>query len=213
MENHPDVGASGGKILNPEGNVEPFRSAKSFPTPLSKFFVDIHLDKIFPGIRFFGRYSLTGWDREDAREVDVLSGAFLFIRKETVENVGLLDERFFLLAEDLDWCRRIKQKDWKIMFNPEVAIIHHGGKSIDQVKLTRIKNEIYSHLLYFRKHHGGFAVLQYRWLAGFTNILKTKYWILRYILGKNRKLSSGNVRAYFRAIGYCFSFPSEWKRR
>jgi len=213
MESHPAVGAAGGKILNPDGKVEPFRSAKRFPTPLSKFYVDVHLDTIFPRIRFFGRYSMIGWDRDDVREVDVLSGAFMFVRRETIDDVGLLDERFFLLAEDLDWCRRIKQKKWKISFNPEAGIIHYGGKSIDQVKHTRMKHEIYSHLLYFRKHHGRLSVIQYRVLAGITNLLKTKYWFSKYILGKNRKLALISLKAHFFAISYCFLFPTGSEER
>lgn len=206
MEKHPDVGASGGRILNPEGKVDLFRSAKRFPTPLSKFYVDVHLDKIFPWIRFFGKYAIAGWKRDDVREVDVLSGAFMFVRSETIQDVGLLDESFFLLAEDLDWCRRIKQKNWKISFNPEAQIIHYGGKSIDQIKLTRLKNEIHSHSLYFQKHHRGFAVFQYRVLTGFANFLKTIYWIIRYIFGKNRKQASINLKAHFHSILYCFQF-------
>lgn len=206
MEKHPDVGASGGRILNPDGEVELFRSAKRFPTPLTKFYVDVHLDKIFPWVRIFGKYAITGWDRDDVREVDVLSGAFMFVRREIIQDVGLLDESFFLLAEDLDWCRRIKQKKWKISFNPEAQIIHYGGKSIDQVKLTRMKNEIHSHLLYFQKHHTGFAVFQYRVLAGFTNLLKTIFWIFKYIFGKNRNQASTNLKTHFQAILYCFLF-------
>jgi GT2 family glycosyltransferase len=208
MENHPDVGASGGRILNPEGEVEPFRSAKRFPTPLSKFFVDIHLDRIFLWPLFFGKYSIAGWDRDDVKEVEVLSGAFMFVRRETVEEVGILDERFFLLAEDIDWCRRIKQKNWKILFNPDAEIMHYGGKSIDQAKQTRLRHEIYSHSLYFKKHHGRFVSIQYRALSALTNLLKTNYWMMKYILGNDRKIALINVKAHFHAIFYSLSFSS-----
>ncbi len=206
MERNPDVGASSGRILNPEGKVEPFRSAKRFPTPLSKFFVGVHLDRVFPWVRLFGRYSMIGWERNDEQEIDVISGAFMFVRRETVEDVGLLDERFFLLAEDLDWCRRIKQKKWKISFNSEAGIIHYGGKSIDQVKLTRLKNEFRSHFIYFRKHHGSLSAFQYRVLAGFTDFLKTFFWVFKYIFGKNRKQALISLKAHFHAIFYCLLF-------
>lgn len=213
MERHPDVGAAGGRILSPEKEVELFRSAKRFPTPFLKFCVDIHLDRIFPRIKLFGRFSMIGWDRNDEREVDVLSGAFMFVRKKTIEEVGLLDERFFLLAEDVDWCRRIKQKNWKIKFNPKAEIIHSGGKSIDQVKRTRLENDILSHLLYFKKHHGWFACLYFRILSGLTYLIKTAYWIFRLLFRTNRKLALNNSISQFGAMMYSFTVSTKLKRR
>jgi len=211
MEKHPDSGASGGRILNPDGEIEAFRTAKRFPTPLTKFFVDVHLDKIFPKVLFFGSYSIGGWSRNEVKEIDVLSGAFMFIRRETIDEVGLLDERFFLLAEDIDWCRRIKQHEWKILFNPEAGIIHYGGKSIDQDKQMRLRNEIFSHSLYFEKHHGRLASFRYNVLSALTNLFKTSYWIFQYVLGNNREMASGNIRAYIRAVFFSILFHRDPK--
>lgn len=213
MESHHDVGAASGRILNPGKEVELFRSAKRFPTPFSKFCVDVHLDRVFPRIRQFGKFSMVGWDRNDEREVDVLSGAFMFVRKKTIEDVGVLDERFFLLAEDVDWCRRIKQKKWKIIFNPKAEIIHTGGKSIDQVKRTRLENDMRSHLLYFKKHHGWFECLYFRFLAGLSYFFKMVYWVFRSLFYKNRKLALNNSISYFKAIFYCFTVSSKHKGR
>jgi GT2 family glycosyltransferase len=205
MEQRPNAGAAGCRILNTQGDLDRFHSAKRFPTPFSKFFVDVHLDRIFLLGRFFGKYSIAGWDRSDEREIDVLSGAFMFVRRESIEEVGFLDERFFLLVEDIDWCRRIKEKGWKILFNPHAEIIHHSGISIDRVKSTRIKNAIFSYLIYFQKHHRRADRLVFRILEGIVHGLKVIKWFFRLIVGTNKKLSLANLNTHFKAIFYCFT--------
>lgn len=211
MDRHPDAGAAGCKSLNTDGGVDFFRSGKRFPTPLSKFFMDMHLDRMFPRTKFFGKYAMAGWDRSDVREIDVLSGAFLFIRRETIQDVGLLDERFFLLAEDVDWCRRIKAKNWKIFFNPEAKIIHHGGRSIDQVKITRLKNAIFSNLLYFQKHNNRFDCLSFRILSAVSHLFKAVKWFLKFLFSKQRGLAFKNLRSYFQAIFFSFTVTTGFR--
>lgn len=211
MEKHPDAGAAGCKIFNVKGELEPFRTAKRFPTPLTKFYVDMHLDRLFPKIKHFGRYSMVGWDRNDIREIDVLSGAFMFVRRKAIQDVGLLDERFFLLAEDIDWCRRIKQKNWKILLNPYAEIIHHSGKAIDRVKIARLNNAIFSHILYFEKHHKKYASLVFRVLRSITHVCKAAFWLFKLLIGKERKLAWSHSIAHFKAIFYCFSARTGFK--
>lgn len=212
MEGHPGVGAAGCKIFDSSGNVDYFRSAKRFPTPFTRFFVDLSLDKMFPKIKLFGKYSMTGWDRNDVREVDVLSGAFMFMRRETIEDVGLLDENFFILAEDIDLCYRIKKNNWKIMFNPDAKIIHHIGQSIDRVKMTRLKNAIYSNLLYFQKHHNAFASLSFRVLTSISNLIKTFKWIGRFLFKGDKSLSASNIRSHLQAFFLCFTTKTGYKK-
>jgi GT2 family glycosyltransferase len=204
MEKHPEAGAAGCKILNTRGELEPFRSAKRFPTPLTKFFVDLQWDRLFPRIRLFGQYSMMDWDRSEEKEIDVLSGAFMFVRKKIIQEVGLLDESFFLLAEDIDWCRRIKQGNWKILFNPDAEIIHHSGKAIDQVVSTRLKNAIFSHLLYFEKHNRRIDPIVFRFLQSITHLFKTIFWLYKFMLGPDKKSALERLRAHFKAIFYCF---------
>jgi GT2 family glycosyltransferase len=205
MEQHPQVGVSGGKTLNPKGKVLFFRSARRFPTPFSKFCTDVHLDRIFSRWGLFGDFSMAGWDRNDEREVDVISGAFMFVRKEAVMEAGLL------LAEDVDWCRRIKQKNWKIRFNPRAEIIHFGGGSIDRIKRTRLENDIRSHLLYFRKHHGWFSAFSFRFFASLANLVKAVYWIARFFFVKNRRLALANAVSHFRAVFFSLTVSIDTK--
>jgi len=212
MDAHPEVGAAGGKILNEDGSVDFFRSAKKFPTPLTKFFVDLGLDRLFPCARCFGRYSLAGWDREDVREVDVLSGAFMFVRRETIEEAGMLDEDYFILGEDMDWCRRIKEKGWKILFNPDAAVLHYGGKSIDRVKMTRLRNALFSNLLYFQKHHGSWPALEFRLLLSVTNLLRAAGWIIRLVSGENRKVSWNNAVSHLQAFILCYTMRTGYRK-
>jgi GT2 family glycosyltransferase len=213
MDHHPEAGAAGCKILNTKGEVDNFGSARRFPTPLTKFFFDIHLDKLFPGSKLFGKYAISDWDRNEVREIDVLTGAFMFVRRKAIREAGLLDESFFLLAEDIDWCFRIKKKNWKILFNPDAQIIHHLGKSIDQVKLTRLKNAILGNLTYFQKHHNRWDCLTFRVLTSLTNLIKMKKWIFKLLFSKNRRLALENVKAYFLAVFLSFSLKTNWKEK
>lgn len=212
MEFHPDVGASGCKFFDGNGQLNHFRSAKKFPTPWTRFFHEISLDRKFPGIKLFGSFSMMDWDRGDEREIDVVSGAFLFIRRDTIEEVGLLDERYFLLAEDIDWCYRTKKKGWKIMFNPDARIIHHGGKSIDQSKITRVKHAIFSNLLYFQKHHSRFDSLSFRFLTSLSNLMKLISWIFKFLFFKNKKFSLKNIETHMKAIFLSFTIKTGYKR-
>lgn len=213
MDNHPETGAAGCKILNTDGEVDYFGSARRFPTPLTKFFFETHMDKTFPRSKLFGKYSMTDWARNDVREIDVLTGAFMFVRRETIDDVDLLDEDFFLLAEDIDWCYRIKEKNWKILFNPDAKIIHHLGKSIDQVKLTRLRNAILGNLTYFQKHHNLWDCFSFRVLTSLANLLKMIIWINKLIFSKNRRLALDNTKSYFQAIFLSFFLKSDWKKK
>lgn len=110
----------------------------------------MHLDALMP----FGIYRMDSWRRDLARRVDVLQGAALILRRETLGQVGLFDERFFMYSEEVDLCRRILQGGWKIYWVPQATIVHFGGQSTLQVadamfvQLYRAKTD------YFRKYHG-----------------------------------------------------------
>jgi len=103
------------------------------------------------------RYS--GWDRRSEREVDVVSGMFMLVPRPVMEKVGLLDEDFFVYAEEDDWCRRIREASWTCVFAPVAQIIHldGGSKSTDQIRSKMHVQLQKSHLIYVRKHEGALA--------------------------------------------------------
>jgi len=151
MDSHAEVGALGCKLLNPDGSLQ--RSCRSFPNFLTLFLESTFLDQIFSRKRFFGVYQMTYWDHDDIREVDQPMGACLMVRRKAVEDVGLLDEDFFMFFEEVDWCYRIKEKGWRIYFLPHAKVIHHGGQSIKKLNLPMFFAWHKSRYRYFRKRY------------------------------------------------------------
>jgi hypothetical protein len=148
MDAHCDAGAAGPLLLYPDGRWQP--SGRPFPT-LRRFLAEVT-----------GAYARAGGDARllrdvdpaQVREVDEVSGACLMVRRAAWEQVGLLDENFFLLYEDIDWCRRLKEGGWKIFYVPQARVVHHYGASrravSEPVHLAALQSVHY----YFAKHHG-----------------------------------------------------------
>jgi len=124
MESDPRIGILGCKILNPDGSLQ-LACRRSFPTLWVAFTKLIGLAKLFPKTRLFGRYNLTYLDPDKAYEVEAISGSCMFVRAEAMQEVGLLDEEFFMYGEDLDWCFRFKQAGWKGFYTPSTSIVHY----------------------------------------------------------------------------------------
>jgi len=125
---HPRTGVAGCKILNPDGTLQ-LACRRSFPTPWVAFSKISGLARIFPHSRVFGRYNLTYLDDGEVAEVEAISGSFMMVRRPVLDQVGLLDESFFMYGEDLDWCYRIRAAGWGIHYVPTTQIIHFKGES------------------------------------------------------------------------------------
>ncbi len=148
---HPEVGAIGAKQLYPNGRLQP--SLRAFPTPRNLLFEVLGLAKLFPRSRLFATYRYGWFPYDRPLEVDQPMGTFLMVRRAVVEQVGLMDEAFPLFFNDVDWCYRIKQAGWKIMFVPDVVITHHGGASTRQVRLSAIRESHRALEAFYRKHY------------------------------------------------------------
>lgn len=132
MESHPEVGILGPKILDGDGGIQ--NSARSFPTPLTTFFGrSSWISRKFPNNPITRRNLLNQRSKGDAPlEVDWVSGACMVVRRKAIEDVGPLDERFFMYWEDADWCRRMWNHGWRVVYFPGASIYHYAGKSSDQ---------------------------------------------------------------------------------
>lgn len=128
MDTHPDVGAAGCKILNPDGSLQ-LDSRRSLPTPMAAFCKMAGLGRLFPKSRRFAHYNMTYLDPDQTTEVEVLSGSCMMVRKQTMDQVGILDEDYFMYGEDIDWCYRIQTAGWRIFYVPTTEIIHFRGES------------------------------------------------------------------------------------
>lgn len=157
LEAHPQAGIVAPQLLNSDGSIQ--RSCRAFPTFLGMVYELVGLSKIFPsgskaGAKF-REYKMLDWNHDDERQVDQPEGACLLLRRKVIEEVGTLDEGFFMLFEEVDWCFRIKQKGWEIWFSPGARVIHHYGQSIKQVKTKMILSSHRGLYRFWRKHYRG----------------------------------------------------------
>jgi GT2 family glycosyltransferase len=159
MENHPDVGLAGCKILNPDGTFQ-LACRRSFPTPWVAFTKIIGLSKLFPKSKLFAKYNLTYLDENQSYEVDAVSGSFMFLRRDVYEKIGGLDETFFMYGEDLDYCYRVKQAGYKVYYVHSTQIIHFKGESTKRSNIDELKHFYDAMRLFVRKHFSGSWIIE-----------------------------------------------------
>jgi GT2 family glycosyltransferase len=157
MDENPEAGAATCKVVLPNGDLD-WACHRGFPTPWVAFTYISKLEKLFPKTRLFGEYHQGYKDPNTIHEVNCIVGAFFMVRCEVIKEVGLLDEDYFMYGEDIDWCFRIRQAGWKIMFNPTVSILHKKKQSgrANSHDVRRVTTEIYFHKynwLFYKKHY------------------------------------------------------------
>lgn len=151
MEEQPKVGASGCKVVLPDGSLDK-ACRRSFPTPQASLYHFLGLTKLFPDNSRFNQYQLGHLDPDKDYPVDCLVGAFMLLRRDVIEQVGLLDEKFFMYGEDIDWCYRIKEAGWDIHYYPYTSIIHYKGAS-SRRKPFKIIYEFHRAMILFHRKH------------------------------------------------------------
>ncbi len=147
----PDAGGIGVKMIDGKGNFLP-ESKRAFPSPEVSFYKMFGLSKLFPKSEKFGKYHLTYLSLNEIHKVDVLSGAFMFLRKSALDKSGLLDEDFFMYGEDIDLSYRITQQNYSNYYFPEVKIIHYKGESTKKGSLNYVF-VFYNAMIIFAKKH------------------------------------------------------------
>jgi len=151
MRGHPEVGIAGCKVLNRDGTLQ-LACRRSIPTPQVAFYRLTGLSKLFPRSRLVAKYNMTYENPDQTHEVDAVSGAFLMIRRKVVEQIGLLDERFFMYGEELDWCLRAKRAGWAVVYYPGAEIVHYKGEST-KYNSRKAAVEFYRAMYLFHKKH------------------------------------------------------------
>lgn len=153
MEKDENVGVLGCKVLLPDGSLDK-ACRRSFPTFCVSAYRMMGLSYLFPKSKRFGRYNLTFLDENQTYEVDSLVGAFMMVRSDAIQEVGLLDEEFFMYGEDIDWCYRIKSSGWKVVYYGDAEIIHYKGGSNTKPVRPRLIHEFYKSMyLFYNKHY------------------------------------------------------------
>ncbi|ANT64905.1 glycosyltransferase family 2 protein [Prosthecochloris sp. CIB 2401] len=192
MERHQQCGIAGGKIVSPEGHLEP--SARRFPTPLSKILTMSGVSNRFADSPLLNRHEFGGFAHDRPMEVDWVPGTYSIIRRKMLDEIGYFDERFFLYYEETDLCLRAKRSGWKVYFIPDAEVIHIGGacsktvkdKSFDAGASQVLSFRLRSEWLYYRKNKGMLLLLA---SAG----LEIGWHAMRYL--KNTLLPSGDASA------------------
>lgn len=184
LKSHKHVGAMGCQVLNPDLSIQ--LTCSGYPTLSRLLIMTMALDK-FPGLSFLDSYLMRAWRRDNEREIEVISGCFLMIRKAILTTVGGLDERFFFFAEETDWCRRIREAGWVTMFSPVGKIIHLGGGSVKKLNYQRDVMLTSALVKLHRKHAGFFGGIIAYLLLGFFNLSRAVFWTICSIFEESKK--------------------------
>lgn len=163
LKEKENIAIAGPKVLNEDGSIQ-YECARQYPTAWNQFMVETTLYKRFPKSRIFGSYLMSYWDHKEAREVDCISGSCMMIKRSVLDKVSLFDESFFMYAEDVDLCYRIKKAGYKIWYLADAEIIHYQGRSSHQAPFAMSLAARESMMKYFSKHHGYLSVFLYRFL-------------------------------------------------
>ena len=170
FEQHSKIGVIGPQIIGVDGTVQ--RSCMGFPTIWNTFCRALLLDTLFPRSRLFSSYLRTFQKHDTIQYVDVINGCFWLISREALNQVGLLDERFFIYAEDKDWCKRFWDAGWKVVYFPQAQAIHYGGASSSNAP-TRFYIEMYrANYEYWKKYHSRPAQLTFLLITGLHHIIR-----------------------------------------
>ena len=178
MDANPDVGVVGPKLVREDGSLDK-ACRRSFPTPQVSFYRLSGLARIFPQSRRFGRYNLDYLDVDAQADVDSVAGSFMLIRSEALEQVGALDEAFFMYGEDLDLCYRIKQHGWRVVYYPEVTVLHIKGASSRRSSRRAIAAFYNAMRIFHRKHYRSQSCFLANWLIDLGVVLLCKWALLR----------------------------------
>jgi GT2 family glycosyltransferase len=151
MDGHPDAGGLGVKMIDGKGNFLP-ESKRGLPTPSVAFFKIFGLSRFFPKSKVFGRYHMGYLDKDETNPVEILSGAFMLLRKSVLDKTGLLDETFFMYGEDIDLSYRILKAGYKNYYFPGTRIIHYKGESTKKGSINYVIMFYNAMIIFARKH-------------------------------------------------------------
>lgn len=194
---HPRAGVLGPQLLNPDGSVQ--SSRRRFPTLITALFESTWLQSLAPRGVLEHYYALDLPDNQPV-QVDWVTGAAMMARREAIEQAGGFDERFFMYSEEMDWCKRIQGAGWDIVYLPPAQVIHHEGKSSEQVIPQRHIYFQTSKVRYFRKHHGALSaeflraclLTMYAWQLALE--------VAKWGLGSKRAMRRERVSAYWQVL-------------
>lgn len=170
LDQHADVGLVGPQMLGRDLKVR--RSSMRFPTLWNAFCRSIAIDRLLSRSRLSGGFLVTDFGHDRTQDVDVLNGWFWAARRDALREVGMLDERFFMYAEDVDWCYRFHLAGWRVVFFPEAKAIHYGGSSSANAPVRFYVERQKANLQFWQKYHTGYPRLAFTAMMMFSEMLR-----------------------------------------
>jgi GT2 family glycosyltransferase len=163
MDQRSEIGICGPKVLDPDGSLQkPCRRGDSRPWAVITYFSGLY--RLFPKTKLFGGYLLNYYDENTTHEVDGVSGSCMLIRREVIQQIGYLDERFFAYQEDADYCFHARKAGWKVYYLPVAQIIHYGGRGGSRVEPYRSIYEWHrSYWRHYRKNYASDYLFLFNW--------------------------------------------------
>jgi GT2 family glycosyltransferase len=202
LRRNPEAGAMACRALNTDRTVQ--LTCSEYPSHLNLLLMTTGLDRL-PWPKVLGKYQMRHWRRDSERDVEVISGCYLLIRRPAFEQVGLLDEGFFFFfGEETDWCRRLRDLGWKLRFAPVGEYIHHGGGSARKLRFKRDLMLSEAMIRLHAKHGGRAAALLTFLILTLFNATRAVFWTLLSPLGRR---FAERARHFRRVI---LRMPSTW---
>jgi GT2 family glycosyltransferase len=185
LDQNPKVGNVGPRVFNPDMSMQ--STCRKFPTLWNNFCSTTGLEKVFKNSKFFAGEHMFYFPHDRILPVDVLVGCFSMIRRETFDDVGLLDENLFMYGDDVDWCRRAWKAGWQVVFFSEARAIHDRGKITAPYPVRFAVAQQRSVLYYWRKHHGFCGVLGIRSIMFFHHLVRYAFAMVAGVALPNRR--------------------------
>ncbi len=198
LRQHPEVGLAGPRLVYADGRLQPSR--RRFPNLAMALMESTLLEEWFPHNRWARAYRMEDTPLDGPHYVDWVTGAAMLVRREAWQEVGPLDEAFFMYSEELDWCRRFRQKGWEIAYVPQAVITHYEGRSSEQVLAARHIHFETSKILYFYKYYGPLQAGFLRTFLWLTYVWRLAVETAKYLLRHKPALRRARMRAYAQVL-------------
>jgi GT2 family glycosyltransferase len=195
LDAHPEAGATAGKLLNSDGS---FQSGFApFSTLLEEFLIVTHIGELlWPGYPSHG-------DSNEIKETGWMSSACLLVRRAALDQIGLLDESYFIYGDEADLQYRLNKAGWKVFFLPESSIIHFGGRSMDRWK--RRKMVYRGKMMFYKKNYGFLSTFLLRSLFFIMSLLKLLVWCVGFLIPSRNDQAKKELRSNLDVMGLCLN--------
>lgn len=206
-DKHPEAAVVGCQVWESADTIQ--MTCFRFPSVANLFLSSFGLATVFKRNRILGREWMLWWKRDSEREIDLVSGMFMLVRREAIEQVGILDERFFMYCEEVDWCYRFRKAGWRILFWPGAKIIHVAGGSCssNQVMLKMFVQKQKSLLIFLKKHRSRLSYWLGRLILVFSFSLRVVVCaislLLKKMARKNARRESAAIQRNWTTFKFC----------